>query len=315
MDAKADKGLVSIGGWESFGGTTPDRARWFSVVLDRSNAPWIFVKGEPFKLIAALELLAITVAVMIFGPGAPWQDHAGRSVLTAYTDNLVNSYVLDRFMSTSFPLSVVLMELAMQMQLMQLEMELQWIPREQNVEADALTNLEFEAFDPSKRIAVQLENLDFRILPELMQLAAKVDEEIVLKKSSKEKEKPAKPDPSKKLRVSQPWWPLSSVGVDHHVVQATHLKSVVRGLGWVGQMRLTWNPLTVTKHECKCGVSWPAPKSRALALVLPTLPPLPSKRWQWGVDHHVVQATHLKSVVRGLGWVGQMRLTWNKILN
>ena len=93
----------------------------------------------------------------------------------------------------------------MQMQLMQLEMELQWIPREQNVEADALTNLEFEAFDPSKRIAVQLENLDFRILPELMQLAAKVDEEIVLKKSSKEKEKPAKPDPSKKLRVSQPW--------------------------------------------------------------------------------------------------------------
>lgn len=44
-----------------------------------------------------------------------------------------------------------------------------------------------------------------RILPELMQLAAKVDEEIVLKKSSKEKEKPAKPDPSKKLRVSQPW--------------------------------------------------------------------------------------------------------------
>ena len=94
VDAKADKGLVSIGGWESFGGTPPDRARWFSVVLDRSNAPWIFVKGEPFKLIAALELLAITVAVMIFGPGAPWQDHAGRSVLTAYTDNLVNSYVL-----------------------------------------------------------------------------------------------------------------------------------------------------------------------------------------------------------------------------
>ena len=29
------------------------------------------------------------------------------------------------------------------------------------------------------------------------------------------------------------------------------------------------NPLTVTKHECKCGVSCLAPKSRALALVLP----------------------------------------------
>ena len=28
-------------------------------------------------------------------------------------------------------------------------------------------------------------------------------------------------------------------------------------------------PLTVTKHECKCGVSCLAPKSRALALVLP----------------------------------------------
>ncbi len=205
VDAKADKGLVSIGGWESFGGTPPGKARWFSVVLDRSNAPWIFVKGEPFKLIAALELLAITVSVMAFGPGSSWQDLAGRSVLTAYTDNLVNSYVLGKFMSTSFPLSVVLMELALQLQLMQLEMELQWIPREQNEEADALTNLEFGSFDPNRRILVQLEKMDFRILPELMQLAAKVDEEIVLKKSSKEKEKPSKTDPSKKLRVSQPW--------------------------------------------------------------------------------------------------------------
>jgi len=49
VDAKADAGVVSIGGWESFSGCPPNRARWFSVELTRKNAPWIYVKGEAFQ--------------------------------------------------------------------------------------------------------------------------------------------------------------------------------------------------------------------------------------------------------------------------
>ena len=56
-----------------------------------------FAKGEPFKVIASLELLAITVAIIVFSPDATWTETAGRLVLTAFTDNQANSYVLDKY--------------------------------------------------------------------------------------------------------------------------------------------------------------------------------------------------------------------------
>eukprot|EP00435_Cladocopium_sp_Y103_P031543 s616_g8.t1 len=199
VDAKADAGMVSIGGWESFSGCPPSHARWFSVRLTRQNAPWIYVKGEPFKIISSLELLAITVALMVFGPDAKWTDLAGRLALTAYTDNQTNSYVLDRFMSTAFPASVVLMELAIQLQERQLDLDLQWIPREQNIEADALTNEDFSMFTKERRLEVEVQNLDFKVLHVLMKLAEEIDQEIILKRSSKTQAAPQ--DPAKKMRV------------------------------------------------------------------------------------------------------------------
>ena len=85
-----------------------------------------------FKIISSLELLVIAVALcrpivvlMVFGPDAEWRDLAGRLALTAYTDNQTNAYILDRFMSTAFPASVILMELALYMQEKQLELDLQ----------------------------------------------------------------------------------------------------------------------------------------------------------------------------------------------
>ena len=38
--------------------------------LTRKNAPWVFLKGEPFRNIAALELTAVLVAIMAFGKEA-----------------------------------------------------------------------------------------------------------------------------------------------------------------------------------------------------------------------------------------------------
>lgn len=203
VDAKADQTTVSIGGWESWDGTPPGQARWFSICLGRHNAPWIFSKGEPFKVIASLELLAVTVAVMIFSKGARWKECAGRMVLPAYTDSLVNSYVLDKYMSTSFPLSVVLMELAVQLQDLQVDLDLQWVPRDQNSLADSLTNLDFESFDKDLRMDLELKDLEFKILPALMALASEIDEEIIQKKTSKEVAR--KTPVERKMRLTQPW--------------------------------------------------------------------------------------------------------------
>ena len=63
----------------------------------------------------SLELIATTIAVCIFGPGSQWRDSVGELVVQGFTDSLVNTHVIDHYMSTAFPLSVVLMELAVQL--------------------------------------------------------------------------------------------------------------------------------------------------------------------------------------------------------
>ena len=203
VDAKAEGATVVIGGWETHGGTVPSESRWFSVRLTRKNAPWVFVKGEPFKVIASLELLAITVAIMLFEPEAKWKGMAGRLSLTAFTDNQANSYVLDKYMSTAFPLSVVLIELALHLQRSQVDLDLQWIPRDQNVEADALTNEEFGDFNADLRLPVEIEELKFLVLHQLIKFAEEIDSEITMKKASKEKT--PRQDATKKMRLTQPW--------------------------------------------------------------------------------------------------------------
>ena len=59
---------------------------------------------------------------------------------------------------------------------------MEWTPREQNVEADTLTNSDFLAFDPGKRIAVDLKSLNFRVLDRLMGEAEIMYDQLALDK-------------------------------------------------------------------------------------------------------------------------------------
>jgi len=184
VDAKAEADLIVIGGWEIPASGRTEDARWLSIVLNRRNAPWAYLKGEPFRNIASLELVAVLTAIMLFGKG--WECDMSRTVmsLSASTDNLGNTYVLNHFMSCKYPLSIVVMELAVQLKRLGLEMDLKWIPRGQNSEADSLTNSEFMGFDSSKRIIVEFEDLKFEVMDKLMAKAADLDDEIKLAKSS-----------------------------------------------------------------------------------------------------------------------------------
>ena len=91
----------------------------------------------------------------------------GLATMTCGTDNQGNSYLLDKLMTTKFPLGVVLMELACQLGLRRACLHARWIPRLQNEEADALTNGEFHHFDSALRIDVNLEQLSFVIMNDL----------------------------------------------------------------------------------------------------------------------------------------------------
>ena len=76
VDAMADQDGIAIGGWESFGGIPTSEARWFSLKLTKRNAPWLYVKGEPFRVIAAAELVGVLVALVVFGKDAGWRQGA-----------------------------------------------------------------------------------------------------------------------------------------------------------------------------------------------------------------------------------------------
>ena len=186
VDAKAAGEDIVIGGWET--GMTPDQktARWFSFRLNRKNAPWAYLKGDPFRNIATLELIGVLVAVMMFGPEAGWTTGSAAVTLTALTDNLGNTHVLKRYGSSKYPLSIVAMELAVQLDMLGIDMQLQWVPRAQNQPADDLTNDQFDDFDPSNRLTVDFEALPFQVMNRLLKKAGELDAELKLFRTSKE---------------------------------------------------------------------------------------------------------------------------------
>ena len=186
VDAKAAGEEIVIGGWETWEQRPQAQARWFSFHLNRKNAPWAYLRGDPFRAIASLELIGVLAAVMVFAPGAKWASGEARVSLTALTDNLGNTHVLRKFGSSRYPLSIIAMELASQLDRLGIDLDLQWVPRWQNQEADDLTNERFDDFQEENRIAVQFEELQFLVMSRLLEKAGQLDEELKLYKTSKE---------------------------------------------------------------------------------------------------------------------------------
>ena len=175
VDAKAAGEEIVIGGWET--GESPDqkKARWFSFHLTRKTAPWAYLRGDPFRNIATLELIGVLVAVMVLAPGSSWARGGACVTMTALTDNLANTHVLRRYGSSKYPLSIVAMELAVQLDQVGVDLQLQWVPRAQNQPADDLTNERFVDFDESNRIVVDFETLPFMVMDRLLEKAGELD--------------------------------------------------------------------------------------------------------------------------------------------
>lgn len=207
VDAKAECGEVAIGGW------APERAadgsidkwasRWFATTLTAQNAPWAFCKGEAFRVVSALELLATIVALIAFAPAAPeGAHHRGLIAVTGQTDSMVASLVLGRSLTTSYPLCLVAMEAAAQLECRRLDLSLEWIPRTENEEADALSNLQFAGFDPARRIDVPLRDLLFLVLNRLQEDAADFFRIAKSARSAAPKSRRGRLAP---LRIREPW--------------------------------------------------------------------------------------------------------------
>ena len=205
-DAKAEGQTVCVGGWECLGGTPPEKARWFSLQLDRRVAPWAFSRREPFRCTAALELYATLLCIMAFGDrwGAASTGTIG---LTGITDNLGNTFAVSKLMSAKFPVVVILVELAAQLRRRELDLDLQWVPRDQNEEADALTNEEFGGFNPQMRVELEASSIQREVLPEMLGAAEQLYKEVQAAKAEgpPKQRKAPKAKPGEKLRDREPW--------------------------------------------------------------------------------------------------------------
>ena len=202
-DAKAMGSTVRVGGWECINGKRPKEARWFSLELSRSSAPWAFARGEPFRTIAALELLGTLLCVVLFSP--EWPTSAKGTVrLAGSTDNLGNCWVVSKLMCTKFPLVCILGELAVQLRDRNLALGLEWVPRLQNEEADGLTNEDFSIFTAERRMNVELDHVRFKVLPDLFKVGEDLHHDIVLRRASRVRQA-AKGLKKVRLRESDPW--------------------------------------------------------------------------------------------------------------
>ena len=85
-------------------------------------------------------------------------------IVPTTTDNRGNGAVLDKLMTTRYPASAVLMELAAYSKKMGLKASVEWSPLEANREADALAIGDFSLFTPELRIPVSAQLLQWTIL-------------------------------------------------------------------------------------------------------------------------------------------------------
>ena len=91
-----------------------------------------------------------------------------RVAVKGYTDNQSNESLLKKFITSKFPSTLILMELAEELTAKRCELKLQWLRRDANQLADDFMNENFNAFDMDLQISLKGEDMKWRILDKLM---------------------------------------------------------------------------------------------------------------------------------------------------
>ena len=131
-------------------------------------------------------------------------------MVTGSSDNKGNSHVVAKLMTSKFLLCVILMEVAAEIQTRNFSLDLQWVPREQNAEADELSNSDPKRFDPENVIPVNMGNMKFIILDEMLHKGEKLHQGLEMEKAKATTQMvPDKPKQKRKpgtsLRATHPW--------------------------------------------------------------------------------------------------------------
>ena len=149
---------TGIGGWlpvlNQQGVLDPYCSPWYSREITSQAWLWVFeMGGRPALVISTLESK--------LWPEVPPTHKSKVLVVPTWTENRGNGAALNRLMSTRFPSSAVLTELASYMKRMIMEAQMEWSPRSGNSEADELVNGNFHASNPALRVSVDHETLNW----------------------------------------------------------------------------------------------------------------------------------------------------------
>ena len=175
-DAKAEGELVTVGGYQTFladGTAIPhEEAKWFFMKLDRCSAPWAFARGEPFRAIASLELLGTMLGLMLLVDETFSSERyfVCSLLVGGITGNNGNRYVVAKMLTAKCFLLAFLAELSLQLEPRGILLEANWVPREQNTEADAIANGDFTWLKAANKVDTVMGQLPFILLPDLLSM-------------------------------------------------------------------------------------------------------------------------------------------------
>ena len=197
-DAKCADDYIVLGGWELVS------KRWFSLKLTRKEVPYLFKPGGGGSQWASTsaELLASLAALHAFG----WLSLGStrRTValsLCGGTDNLANDSLSTKRSTTKWPLMLINMQPSAALSKARLSLRLHWRPREENVEADQLTNEQFDGFSGDLRIPLSFGDIELGLVEELWDTKLQFD---AVRQESKDSKKSS--EGSKKRKHEKSAW-------------------------------------------------------------------------------------------------------------
>ena len=95
------------------------------------------------------------------------------TILPTWTDNnRGNGSVLNKLMTTRYPSSALVIELAAEMNKNGVKAQVEWTPREFNREADALANGDSSQFRPELQLRVEARDLKWHVLDRALEMGS-----------------------------------------------------------------------------------------------------------------------------------------------
>ena len=206
-DAKGTKDFVVLGGWTLGEEGDTRSARWFSIRLTPEEVPWVFKESGSSWASTTLELMAVLVAVELFGKREGERDRDTTEVtLSAGTDNQAAQHLSLKGSSTKMPVMLVLMQLALTSADRLTRIELKWRPRAENQPADDLTNEDFSKFDLKNRIQSDWRSLNFKLLGELLAVREEFEDELTKQKAVRDGQSSSAAVSSRKRKFEKSQW-------------------------------------------------------------------------------------------------------------